>query len=1543
MPRPGGEADKLGNRYEGLWTVDAALDLLDGEYVDLTVEALGDEAAGVEFVRTTRAGIREYHSIKRQHARGNWTIPLLRNEGILADLVAKTGTASCAIFSSGTSATELEELIDRASASGTFEEFTRRIAGNARLSARFTDYVVPLRSGERAAWVALQRLDVRITNEPTLTTNVERRIRAMFRTASGGPLDPRAVRLLIANALTDPLGKLHSAKSVLEALEPHRIVRSQLAGEASIRERFEKLNRAHAAEISARLINRDEIVREESAAAEATLLERGKSVMIEGIAGSGKSCVLVQLIRRLEQHSVPHLVIRLDRLDNDDNNAQAIGARLGLPESPVITLGEFADDQPSVLLLDQLDALSIVSARNQAVWGALNELLDEARAYSNMQILFACRSFDLERDHRLRALAADKERVERVSVGPLEPEVVGSAVERAGLDPALLSEAQTEILAIPLHLHLLLESAGSGSLRFASARDLFDRFWEYKADAVSRQINGGAATWVAVVARLCDEMSEREALAAPSVVLDEYGEALSVVASESVVSVDGGDVRFFHESFFDYAFARAFVRANRDLTQWLLSGEQHLFRRSQVRQVLEFLRGSESDRDRYLETVAALLGRPGVRFHIRKLVLDWLGSRSDPTPDEWRIVEGLEEELGEHIWGVARNSAPWFDVLQQMGRWELWLAADDGRTDHAVTLLRMPNVLRGRSAEIAFLVGRFRGVSEEWRRRLAWLVGGGYGYTSEEMRQLVIDLVTDGTLDDVRPGVAVNDDWWSTWYGLGTEQPEFVARLLGAWFDRQIARAAALGREDPFSGVPELFARSQFSGALIGECAAAAPLAFSREIFPKLARFDRSTPKTWIAAPSDFGGPDDQLREALAQAMCTIARRDPDALDAIVGSVAYGDSTWMCALLLRAWSANPDIYADRVVRFLLEHPDRRLNIGYAFGMGGADILAAVSRTAVAAVSRSCSDELYAQLEGAILHFATEWEKKNRYRGRTEFALLRSLDEERISAKVHQRIQELQRRFPRASGRGAPLPRSEGRGTTWVGSPISGASQRHMTDDQWLAAMAKYSCTEERARHDGTTIGGAIELSRALTSRVREAPDRFSRLAEQMDASLHAVYFEAVLSGLTHEEDAERAGTLEQVCRVLRRIAEIEIPVSDRARARAIGTLADEDIPEEIVQTLCEIAENATDPQEDRWRDGGESSVQTEGEKCDGVLQRVMDFLARLPILGRIIRREATGEESRGESLWPGPIDQAINSTRGTAAFALASLLFADRDRWPRLRPTVELLVVDPVLAVRSVAVSCLLAILDSHREDALAGFASLAEGADTILGSNHVERFVHFAMYRDYLAMRPRLVTMLHSAEPATVEAGARQMILAGLWMDEAREDGDLVLGLGEAARVGAAAVYAGNVSDTTVASECEERLKLLFADESKSVREAASRCWDTLGPDEITKRRSLLGAFAQAFDAGLDVGLLVYTLARSYEELPPEVCELAEKVVNVYGTKGGDPRLREAAVASKLVPLTLRLHEQTRDADLRRRVLDVIDEMLRVGFMEVSEHLDRS
>ncbi len=804
MPRPGGEADKLGNRYESLWTVDAALDLIDidSEYLDLTVEAVGDEAAGIEFVRTTQVGGHEYHSIKRQHHRNHWTLARLASDDVLHDLIVKTGTSNCAVFSSGTSATELEELIERASASSSLEEFKKRVSGSGRLSGQFNKYIVPLCDDEHAAWVALQRLCVRTTNEPQLTKNVERRVRSMFQTTTGEPVDPRMIRLLLGEVLIHPLGKRHNAESILAALKKHKILRQHWAGDTTVQEHIRKLNNSHLMEVKALLINHEEIVRDESAAAVAALLEHGKSVVLEGIAGSGKSCVLAQLMDYLDDQGVPCLILRLDRLDSSDRRSQAIGFRLGLPASPAITLGGFADHQPSVLVVDQLDAISVVSARNQAAWSAVNELLDEANAYPQMRILFACRSFDLERDPRIRRLADDQERVERITVGSLNEEVIRSTIASAGLDLASLNQRQMEILSTPLNLYLLLESAKSPNSRpmgFANTGDLFDEFWKRKGKAVSHKMDGDRSVWTAVIGCLCDALSERETLVAPSYVLDEYDEALSVFASEGIVYVQNKRVRFFHESFFDYAFARAFVRSNKDLIQWLLSDEQHLFRRSQVRQVLEFLRGHETDGPRYRQTLRNILGHREIRFHIKKLVLDWLGTLPDPTPDEWYIVERFEENLGNHIWNVVRNSVPWFDILQDLGCWQVWLEASDERViDRTLGLFRMSTMLDSRSDVIVGLVREARDASENWKARLRELIGGGTGYTSPAMHDLVVELIGDGTLDQVHSGIEGNADWWFIWYGLGTEQPEFAIRILGAWFDRQIARAAVLGQPDPF-------------------------------------------------------------------------------------------------------------------------------------------------------------------------------------------------------------------------------------------------------------------------------------------------------------------------------------------------------------------------------------------------------------------------------------------------------------------------------------------------------------------------------------------------------------------------------------------------------------------------------------------------------------------------------------------------------------------------------------------------------------------------
>ena len=197
----------------------------------------------------------------------------------------------------------------------------------------------------------------------------------------------------------------------------------------------------------------------------------------------------------------------------------------------------------------------------------------------------------------------------------------------------------------------------------------------------------------------------------------------------------------------------------------------------------------------------------------------------------------------------------------------------------------------------------------------------------------------------------------------------------------------------------------------------------------------------------------------------------------------------------------------------------------------------------------------------------------------------------------------------------------------------------MSDNHWLSAMAKFKGDWSTDR-DGKFLGGAIELSRGLQRLVNEDPARFSNLSERMDATLPAVYFEAILEGLTDQaNDIDRTGSLEQVCFVLRRIAVLGIPASGKVIARAIETLSEEDIPNDIIQMLCNISLNDPDPEEDDRQDYGD------------------------PVA---------------------PITQAINSARGEAARALAKLLFADKSRWDILKPAIVKLVEDPTLAVRSV-------------------------------------------------------------------------------------------------------------------------------------------------------------------------------------------------------------------------------------------------------------------
>ncbi len=1496
---PGGTAAKVSDRYEVAWTVNSLLDVIAGDIEELHLEQQMEEGLGVEFCRVLSSGLREYHSVKRQApgSSGVWTaVQLARpspitGRSILGDLFShlEQSRDTQVVFASQDGTRHMREIAERARTGSSPTEFRRLLSKDHQETI---DNRIPVlfRDWADAYW-KLDRCYFTTVGHDDLVRFVEHRIPALVQRIDGSAANPVEVRQLLSEFAWSRLAQTVTLDDVLQELGERGFSEQPLGANTRVRRIIEDRNQAGTRRIESALINGASIPRRQATEIFQELMTGHQSLLLTGSAGDGKTCIVAQVTTKLLEAQIPHLMLSMEEVEGIVSSTD-LGTRMGLPASPAIVLGQLSGGGTAVLCIDQLDALSFVAGRNVQRQTILNELIQQAGHYPHLRLLLACRTFDIDHDPSLLGLVSGEEpTARRIEVERLTVDDVHSAIAEAGMDAESLTGPQVQLLRNPLHLYLFI-SGGTPPYGFVSRSDLFEGYWEEKRRRVDDASGSGA--FVAGVERLSKILSDRRELRASRIALSGHDAALEAMASEGVVALNGSKVSFFHASFFDYAFARGFISRDGDLVDWLAATDQELFRRSQVRQIIEFLRDDAFDI--YLSTLSRLLGDNSIRLHLKKLTLDWLGALPDPKTDEWEIVERLEQELGEHTWSVVRSSVPWFDVLNNMGRWESWLDADEPQIDRALSLLSMPEVLSRRSAEVVALLAPFRGQSEEWRNWLRWLAQRGHGHTSPEMQAFVIDLIADGTLDDARPGIASNDDWWSIWYESSTKRPAFIARVLGAWFNRQLDRAADLGRDDPFGGDSELERFSQLSGYVINECAARAPRIFVRELFPRLARSDCSLPREWITAPSRVGSPDQQLRNALAEAMASLARDDPGELDSIVNAVRLSESKWMSALLLRAWSANPSVYAEHIVCFLLNRPNDRLNIGYASWTRVNDAFAAVSRIALAAASQSCSDESFTELECAIFSFSPAWERQARMVGRTRLALLRALAPQRIGAATRRHIQELERKFPEATEQGAPIPTADDDLVQPVGPPIPVEAQRRMSDDHWLSAMATYTGGGSSER-DGRYVGGASKLAWELSKRVREDTARFAALADRMDATLPTTYFEAILRGLTQNDHGpDRPGTLDQVSSVLRRISELGISIHGKDIAHAIATLSDEPVPDDIVQMLCRIALEDPNPHADDWQDS---------------------------------------DEPRD------PVAQALNSGRGAAAHALSKLLFADTSRWRSLKSTVEHLVTDRVLAVRAVAVECLLAVLDERLYDALNGFRALAEGAEPILGTDTVERFLNYAIFRDYPTIRPTLLAMLSSSMPAAVRAGARVVALAALRLDEARNDAGVVLERGEEARAGAAEIYALYLPNETVGAECEQHLQTLFRDESEAVRKEAGRCWLALEPDQIASRGALIGAFAQSLVADGSTDILLRRLGEAQGPIPAEVCDLAEAAVATYGLRASSIRYREAGAAYLLAPLMVRLYEQTSEPVFRRRILDSIDEMIRAGFRGIDEQLE--
>ncbi|GHB06133.1 hypothetical protein ACIQRS_30065 [Streptomyces termitum] len=1203
-------------------------------------------------------------------------------------------------------------------------------------------------------------------------------------------------------------------------------------------------------------------------------------LVCDGPAGMGKSAVVGEVVALAHERGWPVLPFRMDEVEAADRTAEAVGGRVQLGGCPASLLARVARGAPALLVVDQLDAASSYSGRIPEVFEAVDEMLEVLDAFPNVRTVLVARTIDVEKDPRLMNLVGDRGPAKRFPVGLLDDEAVAAVLARGGTPPQRLGGETLRLLRTPLHLSVFCRL--SERARNASYRNLADLYATY-TDEVRRKIEKflPADLWPAVTHLLVDEMSRRETVTVPYGILDRFArEDLAVLVSAGVLLHGDNDrIGFFHETYFDYLFARSFVLSGKDLHDFLATGGQALFRRAQTRQVLEHLR--ETDRAEFRRTAVRLLGSDVVRPHLRFVVVSVL-EQLDATDEDWAALDPLAWDDGvtaRKLRGLLGLPA-WFDATDT-GRWERWLG------DPATTPLVFPQLswcTAHRPKRVTELMRPYANAAAPWPGLLQdWL----WRWPTHHSAEMVETLIEQGYFDEGNAEVPGSGrTFWDYFRGVAEQEAETALRLLGTFLRRAAAHTASNGG-DPLDSDRLNTSPGTGIGEDVSKAAAASPRAALDHLLPFVVAVaeashvrhspDHPSRARWyhrlLPVHPDL---DEALYWGVHDALRTLAQQDPDSVAETMRTLSTSDSKALRFLACRVhtvWNR-----PDEALAWLMADPEN-------LRLGWVDSARWASRELVSRATRDCGAELLERFVHLLLDHYPAWERLPENRqvfGHAQYVLLDAVAPHRRSPEARRRLGELERKFS-----GFPLVGPKPVTADFLGPPVPSAAGEHMSDAQWLRALRKHAEDRHNWRTDPPT-GGARELAQLLGSCAKVQPDRFTALAQGFDRSIPAPAFVAVIDAVAGKVEADR------------------------------------------LLALCAHAHDVI---------GGKAGRSVCGA-IGTVARDLQDLSVAIPLLAHYADDPHPASEAARTSSGPGKyhyggdlLMAGINSTRGEAAIAIGALLRLPGTPVEPFLPALGRLVCDPVMAVRVCAAEPVTFLLGRAPETALDLAELLFTGTPVdVHETRTVHRLLTWSLIHETARFAPELLRALDGPDEAARYAGAAWAVLAlrerlahglpGTWDS-----------LPVAARRGAAEMTAtdpvGGVS----------LLRGMFDDNDPSVRKAASRCLRKLESLPPAVADELIGSFltSRAFPDHAEG--LAASLAPLALSLPARTLEAGQALAALAESPNASRRFERGIIHQHLIEVVLRLYRRG-DERIRSQCLDIIDALYRAATGRLDEAL---
>jgi hypothetical protein len=841
----------------------------------------------------------------------------------------------------------------------------------------------------------------------------------------------------------------------------------------------------------------------------------GDNAHVEQQPGGGKTVVMRGVLERLETIGIPVLTVKADMLSDIKTRAD-LADRLGLPASVEEYVRAIEIEGLFVVLLDQLDALSLTLTRDQAILDIILSTLAHLREFDSVRIVASCRTFDLNNDPRLSTIHVNC----KFDLKPLDDDQVHQVLQVIHVDPDRLLDAHQVLIRVPLHLSIYAQVIVGGtpehsSESFRTLQELYDALWQRRVE-VTPPHTPAPAERRSAIDRLVRAMQESQLLTVPVGALDEYSEAANYLEREGFIRRERGKWLFSHQTLFDYCYARRFVAQRRSLSQEILNGPLGLFERSQMVQVMAYLRGV--DGAAYRRELTRLLFADGLRIHLRLLLIGWFGSLPNPNADELRVARRLMQDASDRprFLQAAGGNEAWFDLLDNEILPSQFRANDEEELDRVV-IPYLGTLIQRRTDAVPDRLHPYLSQNERWDDRIAFCLARLENWQSDQALDLLCDLLHRGQMKG-----------WAEkcLYDLAKSNPAAGCQALRAYLNRRLADLLAqrdAERSDRFFWDRKLLGEHAV-GEVMEAAVQACPEAVIEHLLPWFVRtaisltepHDTSDryPSNPIFARRWYG---EHLSEGtkfarhMVAALRHMAKKQPPDFRAIASQLAAVESLAVQRVLAEAYLADLATYTSDIVEYLLTD-QRRLEIG------DPEDSHYDSCRLYGAAFQHVDARQRSRLEQLVLDLQPAWEQRShRHRGLTQLRFLKSVPPDLLSETARRRLQELERRFP-----GFVLHPLQGFTFRKVGPPIDESAQTRMSDEAWLGALRQYDDTTAwDAPHEDFLKGGVVELSRAFARQVKKDPERYYRLAQRFDETISLHYVEAAIVGLA-DSDAPAA-------------------------------------------------------------------------------------------------------------------------------------------------------------------------------------------------------------------------------------------------------------------------------------------------------------------------------------------------------------------------------------------------------------------------------------